>query len=251
VIAARTTTAPAARFAIETALMAVVAQRLHISVAGIAAAIPQSAIGPHRPSAVLLAESTSRLASTSAVVVDDEPQARAAIAAGAPCLKLKVDRDLERVRRIARAVPGTRLRLDANRGWPRRSVSAMLGELADLPIDFVEEPCEDTLELLDADLPIAVALDESLVGIERDVLARALASRRLAALVLKPTLLGGFAPCLELAAMARAHDVRSIVTHALEGPIGTAACRELARAVIGGPHGVADHPALERFAEAV
>src|SRR5206468_1527550 len=63
--------------------------------------------------------------------------------------------------------------------------------------------------------------------------------------VLKPTLLGGFATCLELARRAHTAGVAAIVTHALEGPVGFAACVELARA-IGGPHahGLAPHAGL-------
>ena len=144
-----------------------------------------------------------------------------------------------------------RLRIDANRSWPRADVHARLAALAAFPIDFVEEPCLDAHELLASRLPCRIALDESLATLDTAQLARALRSPDLAALILKPTLVGGFARCLELAALARAANVAPIVTHALEGPIGTAACVELAH-VIGGDVavGLAPHPGLARFAEA-
>ena len=101
-IADRLTPAPAARFAIETALLSALAQRTRRSVASLIAPMPQAEL-------------------RSNAIVDDEHEAIAAMAAGAPCLKIKAPSpaDLERVRRIARAVPGARLRIDANRGWPR------------------------------------------------------------------------------------------------------------------------------------
>jgi O-succinylbenzoate synthase len=181
------------------------------------------------------------------VVVEDEAEARAAIARGACCLKIKADHP-DRVLRIAAAVPGVRLRVDANRSWPRAETERWLGMLAALPIDYVEEPCMGANELLAQTLPCRIALDESLIGLDPGEVARAVASPSLAALILKPTLLGGFARCHELAVIAHEHGVAPIVTHTLEGPIGTAACGELARSIDADVLvGLAPHPALDQF----
>jgi o-succinylbenzoate synthase len=230
-VADRVTPAPAARFAIETALLAAFAQRTRTGIAHLLCAVPQAELA-------------------SAIVVDDEDQARRAAARGARCLKIKVGAgDLARVRRIARAAPGCRLRIDANRAWARSDVRAHLATLAGLDIDYVEEPCADAHELLGEVLPFRIALDESLVDLDRDRLGRALASPQLAALVLKPTLLGGFARCLELAALAHRHGIAPVVSHALEGPIGAAACGELARAIGADvPVGLAPHTTMEEAA---
>ena len=100
-------------------------------------------------------------------------------------------------------------------------------------------------------MPCRLALDESLIELGRDELERALESSQLAALVLKPTLLGGFARCFELATAARRHGVAPVISHTLEGPIGFAACVELARAIGADvPVGLAPHPALEQFGNA-
>jgi O-succinylbenzoate synthase len=238
-IADRITAAPAARFAIETALLSAFAQTAHTTIARLLAPMPQAEL-----------ENT--------VVVDDPDEATAAIARGARSLKIKVgtgdpDDDIRRVRAIAAAIApaGVQLRLDANRGWPIDDVDRIAAQLAGLPIDFIEEPCPDAHQLLACDLTFRLALDESLVDLDRAELARALASPRLAALILKPTLLGGFARCIELATEAHRHGVAPVVTHTLEGPLGTAACHELARAVGADvPVGLAPHPALARFAEA-
>ncbi|HEU0031351.1 MAG TPA: AMP-binding protein [Kofleriaceae bacterium] len=224
---------PSARFAIETALLDAIARR------------------DGRPLAALLsAEPAQRLAAS--IVVDDPAAARAAIARGARCLKIKVaDGDLARVRAIADAAPGVALRLDANRAWPIEHVRDRLAALADLPIEFVEEPCVAPHRLLGEPLPLPLALDETLAELTDAELATALSSRSLRAVILKPTLLGLHA-CVALVEQARAAGVAAIVTHALEGPIGTAACAELALAV-GGDRavGLAPHPALDAWQPAV
>ncbi len=237
-IADRVTAAPAARFAIETALLSAYAQTTRTSIARLLSPMPQAEL-------------------RYAVVVDNEDEARIAVARGARCLKIKVggadiDDDIHRVRAIAASAPAARLRLDANRGWSAGDVERIMRPLADLEIDYVEEPCRDAHLLLDLDIAFRIALDESLVELDPAQLLRALASPRLAALVLKPTLLGGFARCLELAALAHRHGVAPVVSHTLEGPLGTAACFELARAIGADvPVGLAPHPALEHFAEAI
>jgi o-succinylbenzoate synthase len=231
-VADRIAAAPAARFAIETALLVAFAQHARMSVASLWGAIPHGEL-------------------RCAVVVDDADDARAAVARGARHLKLKlggapfVD-DVLRARRIAHAAPRAALRIDINRRWPRGEVVERLAALCGAieRIDYVEEPCPDAHELLAQPLPCRLALDESLVELAPAELATALASDQLAALVLKPTLLGGFARCFELAAAAHRHGVAPVVTHALEGAVGTAACIELARAIGADVAvGLAPHPA--------
>lgn len=218
-VVAELTTAPAARFALETALLSIAACRAGRSLAEVLAGL-----GVDGPSAWLRC----------AVVVDTLDEASAAVAAGAGVLKLKVGPDLDLPRLEAIAALGVRLRLDANRAWSLDEARTHLAALAHLPIDFIEEPCAGARALL----PGPIALDESLIA-DRAI------DPRLAAVILKPTLLGGLRASLELAAAARAAGVPAIVTHALEGPIGTAACAGLALA-LGGDHavGLAPHPGI-------
>jgi len=231
-VADRMTAAPAARFAIETALLAALAQHSRTRIAALWSAIPHGEL-------------------RSAVVCNDPDEARVAVAAGAKVLKVKAS-DPEQVLRISAAVPNVRLRVDANRSWPRAGVLKALERIALLPIDFVEEPCIDAHELLSQRLPCRIALDESLIELAPAELERAVASPELAALVCKPTLLGGFARCMALAALAHRHGVAPIISHSLEGPIGFAACIELARSVGADvPVGLAPHSALDHFWEHV
>lgn len=227
--------AASARFAIETALLSAYSAHVGASPTSLLPRVPVTILDP-------------------SVVVDDPDAAARAFAQGARFLKVKIGPalDRERVEAIARAAPTARLRLDANRSWPHTQVHEYLTALADLPVDYVEEPCHDADQLLDGLLAIPIVLDESLAELAFDAhhgrttplahdpqrmtapapaLLRALASPNLAALVLKPTLLGGFAPCVELARLANTHGKPVIVTHALESPVGRAACDALAAAM--------------------
>jgi O-succinylbenzoic acid--CoA ligase len=221
--------APAARFAIEAALLDALAAERGATLAAVLDAAAGTPGYPGLPPSV---------------VVDTAAEARRAASAGARALKLKLGPtgDLDRVRAIATAAPGIRLRLDANRSWPRDAVRDRLAALAaSLPprlasnLEYIEEPCVDSHELLGEPLAVPIALDESLAGLAAaapDVLEAALGAPGLGALVLKPTLLG-LAGALALAARARAAGVPAIVTHCLESPVGRAACAALATAVAG------------------
>lgn len=207
-----------------------------------------------------------------AAVVDDAASARRARDAGITCLKIKLpaDGDLQRVREIGAAVPDARLRLDANRGWPRGDVARWLAPLAYPGFDYIEEPCRDAHRLLTESLAVPLALDESLVELSEGELHAALASDRLAALILKPTVLGGLSAVRAMFALARQYRVGAVMSHGLEGPVGSAACAELALAyeadwrhlmrseAITGirrdapqPVGLAAHPGLDGWRVAV
>ncbi|HEY4245103.1 MAG TPA: enolase C-terminal domain-like protein [Kofleriaceae bacterium] len=200
---------PSARFALETAMLGAEATRRGVSLAQLLSRAPAAALA-------------------AAAVVDTPDEAVAAWTSGFRTLKVKVggdpDEDRARVLAIAAAVPGAALRLDANGAWTRAQASRAVRGLL---LEFIEEPCAQASDWSDA----PVALDESLIaGVSvADVF------------VCKPTLLGGLAAVLGLAATS----IPCVVSHALEGPIGTAACAELALAV-GGPRaaGLGPHGAL-------
>ena len=113
-LAAAATTAPSAQFAIETALLDALARDRRISLAALLRAPAGHARVPL------------------AAVVDDPEDASRAFAAGIRCFKIKLiaSDDPARVFAIAEAVPGARLRIDANRSWPRDEVAGRLAQLA-------------------------------------------------------------------------------------------------------------------------
>lgn len=199
--------AGAAQFAIETALLDAWGRAHGLSIAQLLCAAPAARV-------------------PLAAVVDSAQDVQRALAAGIRTLKVKHYPGDE-----LRVIPGDiLLRVDGNRQWPPERLEELLAPLRRPGIDYIEEPCADMLRVLDA--PADFALDESLAELAPEALRRALAHRHVVAAVLKPTVLGGFAAALQLAQLARSLEVAPVVTHALEGPIATAACAELARAVM-------------------
>jgi o-succinylbenzoate synthase len=228
---------PAARMALETALLDLAAKRLGISVAELlAGGTPQREV----PLAVLL---FGRDAATLAAEVDG------GLALGVRTFKLKVGGhdfagELELIRSLRRAVAGDwALRLDANAAWTPEVARQRLRALAGLGVELVEQPVGPELLPELTGSPVALAADETMRL--PDALERLAASRACTAVVLKPMVLGGLSRCLALARAAHGAGLGVVVTHLFDGPVAVAAACELALA-IGTPLacGLAPHPAL-------
>ncbi|HYO95099.1 MAG TPA: enolase C-terminal domain-like protein [Polyangiaceae bacterium] len=136
---------------------------------------------------------------------------------------------------------GFRMRLDANQGFPIALAKQRLVELAPLDIELIEEP--STALLSAPALPIA--LDESLRQ-HFPALPATLREHGVAVLVLKPTVLGGLVACAELCEQARGAKLSTVVSHTFEGPVAFSAACELALALGQSElaHGLAPHAAL-------
>lgn len=167
--------------------------------------------------------------------------AQAAHAHGLRAFKVKLDatRGLETGIATLRALRSAfgrevALRADANQSATLAGLEPHLAALRELELEWLEEP---TRERLTKSLGIPIALDESLATTsgfpELDD------HPDVAALVLKPTALGGFGRALGLAEHARAHHRKCVASHALEGPVGFMATAALALALPPGPaHGL-------------
>jgi O-succinylbenzoate synthase len=129
------------------------------------------------------------------------------------------------------ALPGgSRLRLDANGAWDRRTAEKWLARASERPVEFVEQPvapgskgAEDNLLGLAADYPVPIGLDES-VADEADV-ARWLGHGWRGYFVIKPSLIGDVRGALGMLAAAHA---RVVFSSALETGIGAQAALRLA-----------------------
>jgi O-succinylbenzoate synthase len=117
---------------------------------------------------------------------------------------------------------GAKVRLDANGAWDRRTAERWLERCAEWQVEYIEQPiaadargAEDLLLGLAGDYPTPLALDESLVG--RGDVDHWLERGWSGVYVLKPSLLGGLAACVERLARASAHVVFS---SALESKLG-------------------------------
>lgn len=236
-----------ARFALECALLDLLARRDRLSAAAWLAegramqAVPVSVLLPDAADAAIA-------------------EAAAAAARGHTVLKLKIARPdrsereeqalLAAVRAAADASAGrsrqVRLRLDANGAMCPEEVAPRLAALKRHGVELVEEPVAGAALLALPPLPLPWAADESLADA---ALAEALLAlppgRRPAALVLKPAQLG-LARCLRLAAACARRGVGVVVTHSLDGDLGHAAACALAAALPQPPWpcGLAPHPGL-------
>jgi O-succinylbenzoate synthase len=150
-------------------------------------------------------------------------QAHRALSGGCECLKIKtaelrfeeIPPLLERILAIAPC----RFRLDSNRGWSLGETLRLAEEVSGFPIEYFEEPITDPLELpeLIDESEIPVALDETLREISPEGLTD---FEGAAALVLKPTLFGGFGICREFAEAGAALGMSSVVSAAFESGVG-------------------------------
>ena len=135
-----------------------------------------------------------------------------------------------------RVGPGTEIRLDANRSWNMDQAKAFASGVRAAKIAYIEEPLENPTELpslwMDTGLPIA--LDETLQLPQGEAFVRGW----VAAVVLKPTLIGGIGRTLSLAAMARTVGARPILSSSYESGVGLRGLVALAAATDAEPAGL-------------
>ena len=129
------------------------------------------------------------------------------------------------------------LRLDANGAWEEDEALTKLKRVAAFDIHSIEQPIKPNqrpkLKRLCMESPIPIALDEELIGIKNDKL-QLIVETKPAYLILKPSLLGGFAVCDEWIAIAEANNIGWWLTSALESNIGlNAICQYTASKNIG------------------
>ena len=167
---------------------------------------------------------------------------------GATHLKLKVGADLGNevatLQTIRRDHPTLAIRLDGNRRVSAEALRQHAALLEALELELFEEPVPPEQWPDAVDLPLPYALDETLR--DRSLAEHVLQSGRIRAVVLKPTVLGGFTGVFELAELAAVYGAKPVVSHTFDGPIARAAAAELALVLGGEPAaGLGAHPALE------
>ena len=205
---------PAARHAVELALLDLAAQREGVPLARMLAAGAPLEV---EVSALLVSQGMAELAR----------EAAGAAASGFRTLKLKVSAGdaYARTAVVRDAVgPGVRLRLDANGAWTAPEALRLLRELAPLGIELCEQPTADLRGLDGA--AVTIAADELCKSDPDGAIERA------GAIVLKPMALGGLLPALRLAARARGRGLATLVTSSLDGAIARAGAAHLAAALL-------------------
>lgn len=177
-------------------------------------------------------------------------EAAAARAAGFRCVKLKVGgaRNLEKERRRVKAVraalgPELALRLDANGAWTLDEAVRAIQSLAEFGLEFVEQPAPagdpEGLARVRAAVDVPIAADEDVTGVA--AAQQLLQAAAVDALIVKPMVVGGLRPAMEIAEAAKEAGVAVVVTTTIDGGVGTAAALHLAAALPsnGLAHGLA------------
>jgi L-alanine-DL-glutamate epimerase-like enolase superfamily enzyme len=219
-----------ARFALETALYDLLAQRQGVSIAS------------------LLEPRHERLPLCQPYEEGDRLQAETIrVQAGSRTL----DDELERLERMRATLgPAVKMRVHFDRAIPPLRLARSLERLEALDFELVEEAAPaELIARLDAS-PVPLALDESLLTAGE--LLEDLASRKLVrALVLRPMLVGGARVCMRLAEWAEQLGIAVTVAHSFDGPIAHAMSSAIALSLTGNvlPLELWPHSALELWGE--
>ena len=144
---------------------------------------------------------------------------------GCRCLKIKTSgvdsaRLPDLLSDITRETDGMcQLRLDPNRAWSFDETLRLADKLSQFPIEYLEEPLADSSRLpeLISRSACPIALDETLREISPAELTQ---FQGAAAVVLKPTLMGGFARSREFATEGEKLGMVSVVSAAFESGVG-------------------------------
>lgn len=165
----------------------------------------------------------------------DEAAARA-IASGCSTVKIKVAApgqsvadDVARVTAVRAALPGAKLRVDANGGWTLDEAREALEALGPLGLEYAEQPCasvEELAALRAAGPGVAIAADESIRRAEDPLRVRDAGAADVAVLKVQP--LGGVRACLR---MAEELGLPVVVSSAVESSVGLRAGVALAAAL--------------------
>ncbi len=157
------------------------------------------------------------------------------LAEGYTCIKLKIGaedwaEELRLLEGIRRNFPVSKvtIRVDANGAFSPQSAPKKLEQLAAFGIHSIEQPIKagqwNEMAMLAATSPVPVALDEELIGLYHpEECERVLYTIRPQYIILKPSLLGGFAMSDHWISMASKYNAGWWLTSALESNIGLSA----------------------------
>lgn len=236
---------PSARFALESALVGLVAAR--------GGQAPWSLLrdpsAPAQP-AVPLAQLVD--------IARAEEEVEAALQSGYGAVKLKLGTELGFARELdvlarlrARFGFDWALRLDANQSFEPEQAEARLQALSAFNPEFVEEPTRAPRQPGSAP-PVPIALDESLT-LPTELDEQALLERNVRVLILKPTLLGGISVTQAFVARARLLGLDWVLSHTFESSLGYGWLKTLVFALPSSrfAHGLGAHAALDASPEAL
>jgi L-Ala-D/L-Glu epimerase len=147
---------------------------------------------------------------------------------GFKTIKVKIGRDnfsedLDCIERIYSAIPDSlRLRLDVNGKWSLKEAQQNISRLEKYKIEYIEQPVntkEDLCELANS-TNIPLAADESVRNSEDAQYF--INNRSVKFLVLKPMMIGGIIPLMNIYDKAKRENLSVVVTSSFESAIGRA-----------------------------
>jgi o-succinylbenzoate synthase len=206
-----------------------------------------------KPIASMITDTPARTVSVNATLsaIDRRgaaDEAKAAVADGFECVKLKVGLgdDAGRVAAV-RAAAGSAmaLRLDANGAWDVEQAVHTIDALAPAGLELVEEPVHGlrNMRTVRERVAVRVAIDET--ATEHGALGAGVAD----AVCLKISRCGGISGLIAAATLVRASGAEAYVSSTLDGPLGVAAGLHAAAALASrGPVPFCGLSTLERFA---
>lgn len=229
----RFTSTPAARFALECALLDLLSQTDGVPL--------RRLLTRDAPDAVPVNGILGALATLTAADLQQAAEAGFRVVK----LKVGVEEPASEVARLMALVPvlpaDTQLRLDANGAWGYDEACRILDRLSGLPIESLEEPLRipdpNRLQALQERAGFPLARDESLAGLTSDADLGDLGVRRI---VIKPAVAGGLRSALDLSQRAAKAGIEALVTSVVESAAGLWPTAQLAAATGSMlPHGLA------------
>ncbi|XP_025816542.1 protein PHYLLO, chloroplastic isoform X5 [Panicum hallii] len=164
------------------------------------------------------------------------------VAEGFTTVKLKVGRRESPIEDAAvlhkiREVVGYKIniRVDANQKWTYEQAVEFGSRAKSLQLEYIEEPVSSLNDLIKfcgkSGLP--VALDETIDNLKGDVIPKLhqFVHPGIVALVIKPSVVGGFEKAAHIAKWAQMHDKMAVISSAYESSVGLASYIQLAHYV--------------------
>ncbi|MCB9256049.1 MAG: o-succinylbenzoate synthase [Chitinophagales bacterium] len=154
------------------------------------------------------------------------------LAEGFTCLKMKIGaidffKEFEILKNLRKRFPveELELRVDANGAFDVKNAYNRLDELSKLDLHSIEQVIRpkqiDAMALLCRTSPLAIALDEELIGVNTRLERQSLLEQIMPQyIVLKPALVGGFKACDEWIEIAESLGISWWITSALESNVG-------------------------------
>ncbi len=177
-------------------------------------------------------------------------QVKEKLAAGFRCIKMKVgaidfEQELSLLHYIRQQYGPKEitLRVDANGAFSPSDAQEKLNALAKYHLHSIEQPIKagqiETMAALCENTPLPIALDEELIGIPQQQFVTLLEATKPSYIILKPSLLGGFAATQAWIETAEKLGIGWWVTSALESNVGlNAICQFTANYPVTLPQGL-------------